>query len=98
VTTPAPLDANSHTVEIRRVSTLGAGVGSALLPGVGQLLQHRYPTAVLHLASVAGYVVCALNFGGRGWLLGAAVFNLWSIGDAVWWSRASGTGQDHNTR
>src|SRR6185437_336686 len=65
------------------------GLASALVPGLGQLAQRRYGTALLHFCSVTAYAGAAL-YGGHLWSGGALLFNVWSVIDAVWWVRASG--------
>jgi hypothetical protein len=91
---PETPDAHVGIVESKPVSITDAAVGSLLVPGLGQLLQRRYLTAALHAASVGAYLISAYKYGGRGWMLGALVFNLWSVLDAMWWSRGSGQDDD----
>jgi hypothetical protein len=65
------------------------GVASALIPGLGQVAQRRYGTALLHFCSVTAYAAAAL-YGGHLWSGGALLFNVWSVIDAAWWARSSG--------
>jgi hypothetical protein len=71
-------------------SALAAGTASAFVPGLGQLLQHRYATAALHFCSVGAYAIAAFRVGGGWWSLGALIFNAWSVLDGIWWARESG--------
>lgn len=71
-------------------SAMAAGVASAFVPGLGQVLQRRYGTALLHCGSVGAYAIAAWRFGSAWWTLGALMFNVWSVMDGVWWARESG--------
>lgn len=77
-------------VASRAPSAMSAGAASAFVPGLGQLLQRRYGTAMLHLCSVGAYAIAAWRFGSGWWTLGALLFNVWSVIDGVWWARESG--------
>jgi hypothetical protein len=55
---------------------------SALVPGLGQLAQHRFGTAFIQFGTVAGYVVGTLALGDRRALLFALGWNLWSVVEA----------------
>ena len=74
----------------RPPSAVTAGTASAFVPGLGQFLQRRYGTAVLHCCSVGAYAIAAWRFGSGWWTLGALLFNIWSVLDAAWWARESG--------
>jgi hypothetical protein len=69
-------------------SAWDSGMASLFVPGLGQLTQRRYGTALLQFCSVCAYVIVALR-AGHFWSIGV-LFNLWSVIDAVWWARASG--------
>jgi hypothetical protein len=84
----------AQPAEPRPMNVLSVAIGSAVFPGFGQFLQHRYVTGALHLASVSAYAALALRIGSREWLIGALLFNAWSVIDAVWWSRGAGLDQD----
>jgi hypothetical protein len=73
------------------------GVASALIPGLGQVAQRRYGTALLHFCSVTAYAGAAL-YGRHLWSGGALLFNVWSVIDAVWWARSSGAESAPETR
>lgn len=66
--------ASAHTIQ-------HAGC-SLLVPGLGQLVQHRYGAALLQFGTVAAYLGGALGLGGRRALFLALVWNLWSVVDA----------------
>jgi hypothetical protein len=55
---------------------------SALIPGLGQLAQHRFATAVIQFGTVAAYLIGTLGLGGRRALLFALCWNFWSVIDA----------------
>ena len=55
---------------------------SALVPGLGQLLQGRMLSASLHFGTVTAYMIGALSLGGRRALLIALLWNVWSVIDA----------------
>lgn len=52
---------------------------SLLVPGLGQLVQHRYGTALVQFGTVAAYVVGTLGLGGRRALCFALLWTLWSV-------------------
>jgi hypothetical protein len=55
---------------------------SALVPGLGQLLQGRVLAAGLHFGTVCAYMAGALSLGGRRALVIALLWNVWSVIDA----------------
>lgn len=55
---------------------------SALIPGLGQLIQRRVGAAVIQFGTVAAYLLGTLGVGGRRALLFALCWNLWSVIDA----------------
>src|SRR4051812_19538120 len=66
----------------RREHPSGRALLSLLVPGLGQLAQHRFVAASVQFGTVAAYLVTALAIG-SGWSLLLAVFwNLWSVIDA----------------
>jgi len=85
-----PLRTPQARVAPRPPGAVAAGAASAFVPGLGQLLQRRYGTALLHCCSVGAYAIAAWRFGGGWWSLGALLFNVWSVLDAAWWARESG--------
>jgi len=85
-----PMRTPQVRVAPRPPSAMTAGTASTFVPGLGQLLQRRYGTAVLHCASVSAYAIAAWRFGSGWWTLGALLFNIWSVIDGVWWARESG--------
>ena len=87
---PAQRRSNLPPQRATKPSALGATVCSVLLPGGGQLWQHRYGTATLQLGSFIAYTVATFRYGGGWWALGAFVVNVWSAVDAWWWARGSG--------
>ena len=56
---------------------------SAIIPGLGQLRQGRYATAIVQFGTVAAYLVAAGSLGGRRAMLLALLWNVWSIIDAA---------------
>ena len=70
-------------------SAWDSGMASLFVPGLGQLTQRRYGTALLQFCSVCAYVIVALR-AGHFWSIGAVLFNLWSVIDAVGWARGWG--------
>ncbi len=79
-----PMTIESMQVEVREHrerALLHAGL-SALVPGLGQLMQGRWITALVQFGTVAAYVLGALGLGGRRALLVALVWNVWSVIDA----------------
>jgi hypothetical protein len=74
----------------RSVNALSAAVASAIFPGLGQALQGRYLTGAMQLGSVIAYLLAAVRLG-RGQLGWAVLVNLWSVIDAMWWSRTYAT-------
>jgi hypothetical protein len=71
-------------------NAMSVGVASAMVPGLGQVMQHRYGTAALQFASVFAYAAAAFRFGSGYWGWGPFAVNIWSVIDAVWWARGSG--------
>lgn len=55
---------------------------SALVPGLGQLAQHRYRAASVQFGTAITYLVGGFGLGGRRALLLAFLWNVWSIIDA----------------
>lgn len=55
---------------------------SLLIPGLGQFAQRRFRAASIHLGTVTAYVACTIALGNHRALLGALVWNLWSVLDA----------------
>jgi hypothetical protein len=55
---------------------------SILVPGLGQLAQHRFGAAATQFATVTAYVVAALGLGGYRAAAFALAWNLWSAIDA----------------
>lgn len=55
---------------------------SALVPGLGQLLQHRFAAAGAQFGTVVAYVIGAVAVGGHRALLLALLWNVWSVIDA----------------
>jgi hypothetical protein len=55
---------------------------SALVPGLGQVAQRRFGTALLQFGTVITYIVSTLGLGGRRALILALAWNLWSVIDA----------------
>ena len=55
---------------------------SLLVPGLGQLAQHRFGAAVIQFGTVAAYVGGAVGLAGHKAVLLAVAWNLWSIVDA----------------
>jgi hypothetical protein len=55
---------------------------SLLVPGLGQLVQRRYGTALLQFGTVVVYLAGTLGLGGRRSLLFALFWTVWSVVDA----------------
>lgn len=55
---------------------------SALVPGLGQLVQDRLAAASVQFGTVAAYLAGTFAFGGRRALLLAVLWNAWSVIDA----------------
>jgi hypothetical protein len=55
---------------------------SAVVPGLGQVAQHRYGAAFVQFGTAITYLVGAFGLGGRRALLLALFWNVWSIIDA----------------
>jgi TM2 domain-containing membrane protein YozV len=62
----------------------GYAAMSLLVPGLGQLMQHRPVAAALQFATVGSYVVTAYALGGGRALWLALLWNTWSAVDAYW--------------
>ena len=62
---------------------LGPALLSALVPGLGQLIQRRPLVAALQFGTVVAYGFGVLGLGGRRALFLALAWNVWSIVDAV---------------
>ena len=55
---------------------------SALVPGLGQLMQRRFGAASAQFGTVAAYLIGAFAVGGHRALLLALLWNAWSVIDA----------------
>ena len=78
----------SAELEVRssREKAIASASASALIPGLGQLLQRRFGAAFLQFGTVVTYLVASGSVhGGRAWLL-ALFWNLWSVVDAYRYS------------
>jgi hypothetical protein len=74
---------SSHVETLERSERAGEhALLSAFIPGLGQLVQRRFGTAVVQFSTVAAYLVGALGLGGRRALLIALCWNVWSAIDA----------------
>jgi hypothetical protein len=74
---------SSHVETLERGERAGEhALLSAFIPGLGQLVQRRFGTAVIQFSTVAAYLVGALGLGGRRALLIALCWNVWSAIDA----------------
>ena len=61
---------SSHVETLERSKRAGQhALLSAFIPGLGQLVQRRFGTAVIQFSTVAAYLVGALGLGGRRGLL-----------------------------
>lgn len=80
---PPELVVELHVGEPAVRNALSVGIASAIIPGFGQIMQHRYRTAALQVASVAAYLLGASQVGDHRWAWGAVLVNLWSVIDAV---------------
>ncbi|MGH7638957.1 MAG: hypothetical protein ACREOK_15010 [Gemmatimonadaceae bacterium] len=76
----------SAEAEVRDQAVASAGL-SLLIPGLAQLLQHRWIPAIIHLGAVGTYLLAVrqAEWGHAGWL--ALAWNLWSGLDAYWYER-----------
>ena len=70
-------------------SAWDSGMASLFVPGLGQLTQRRYGTALLQFCSVCAYVIGALR-PAHSCSIGSVLFNLWLLINALWWARVSG--------
>ena len=67
---------------VRESNRLETALSSAILPGLGQLMQGRIAAAILQFGTVLAYLVAGFGLGGRRALILALVWNLWSAFDA----------------
>src|ERR1041385_5366176 len=72
------------------VAAGNAAVASVVFPGLGQLLQRRYATGLVQLASMAAFCLGAFGVAGREYLWLALAFNVWLPLEALWWARGAG--------
>jgi hypothetical protein len=70
-----------------REKAIRGAVASAVIPGLGQLLQRRFGAALLQCGTVAAYLIASGSLGGRHAMFLAAFWNLWSVVDAYRHSR-----------
>ena len=76
------VEATQIELRERRERALQHAGYSMLVPGLGQLAQRRFGTALLQFGTVTAYVAGAIGMGGRRAVLFALLWNLWSVIDA----------------
>ena len=79
--------ANEQAVQERQLASLreravSHAACSALVPGLGQLIQRRFSTAAMQFGTVAAYAAVAIGSGNPRALLVAIAWNVWSAIDA----------------
>ena len=69
-------------VHEQRARAIQHSAWSLIVPGLGQLVQRRYGTAVVQFGTVAAYVIGMFGLGGRRALFLVLFWTLWSVVDA----------------